>query len=136
MIPANGFPLPLLDQAVLDKLRGDLDNDQGVWTVFVQNFITQLPCRVERLSLTLTTRDLAGATDAILSLKTSSQMIGAKRLADMALELEQSLRQDANQADPTYALPRLAAAQLGKVKTCAQRTANLLQVYLRKHHSN
>jgi histidine phosphotransfer protein HptB len=54
----------------------------------------------------------------------------------MALELERSLRQEANQADPTYALPRLAAAQLRKVKTCAQRTGNLLQVYLRKHHSN
>ena len=68
--------LPLLDQAELDWLRDELDDDEGVWKIFIQNFIAQLPHRTEKLRMTLTTGDLAGALDAVLSLKSSGQMVG------------------------------------------------------------
>jgi hypothetical protein len=66
---------PLVDQSVLDRLREELDEDEGYCTVFVGNFIDYLPYRIGRLRLALTTGDLDGAVDAILSLKTSSQMV-------------------------------------------------------------
>lgn len=123
--------LPTLDQTVLDRLRTELDDDEGLWRSFVLDFIANLPHRIERLRLTLTTGDVAGAVDAVLSLKTSSQMVGAERLAGMALELELSLRQAASGDDPAVALPRLAAAHFLRIKTCAQQTDHHLEAYLR-----
>jgi HPt (histidine-containing phosphotransfer) domain-containing protein len=120
-----------LDESVLDRLRAELDDDEGIWKVFVQNFIALLPHRIERLRVALTTGDLVGALDAVLSLKTSSHMVGAKLLTATAVNLELSLRQECNQDDPALALPRVAATHLRRIKQCAGPTTYLLQVYLR-----
>ena len=119
-------PPPLIDPSVLEMLRADLDDD-GVWKAFVRNFIEHLPRRHERLRLALTTGDLEGALDAILSLKTSSQMVGAERLAGLALNLELSIRADTKEAVPAVALPRLAAAHLGQIMQCSQWTTHCLR---------
>jgi HPt (histidine-containing phosphotransfer) domain-containing protein len=120
-----------MDPSVLEMLRADLDDD-GVWKVFVRDFIEYLPHRNERLRLTLTTGDLAGALDAVLSLKTSSQMVGAERLASLALNLERSIRADTlDQADPAVALPRLAAARLMGIKECSWQTIHRLKTHQR-----
>lgn len=123
---------PLLDPAVLVRLREELDDDEGVWKVFVQNFITQLPERNERLRQTLTTGDLKGAIDAVLSLKTSCQMVGAERLAGLAISLEQAIRNEADDAGASVALPQLAAAHLRRIKQCSRQTTYLLQAALRQ----
>ncbi|KRE74441.1 Hpt domain-containing protein [Arthrobacter sp. Soil762] len=130
MAPDEGNALPLLDQAVLDRLRTELDDDEGVWIVFVRNFIDYLPQRTEKLRLTLTTGDLAGALDAVLSLKTASQMVGAERLAELAMDLERSLRHETLDSEPARVLPRLAADHLTQIKRCARQTSYLLQKYL------
>ncbi|MCO4262565.1 Hpt domain-containing protein [Pseudarthrobacter raffinosi] len=130
MAPDEGNALPLLDPDVLDRLRTELEDDEGVWTVFVRNFIDYLPQRTEKLRLTLTTGDLAGAMDAVLSLKTSSQMVGAERLAGLAMDLERSLRHETLDSEPARVLPRLAADHLTQIKRCARQTRYLLQRYL------
>lgn len=130
MTPDDDDALRLLDPAVLDRLREELDDDAGVWTVFVQTFIAFLPHRTERLRLALTTGDPAGAMDAVLSLKTSSQMVGAERLAALALNLERALRHDILHAEPSRVLPRLAASHLGEIISCGEQTTYLLQKYL------
>ncbi|QDG68025.1 MULTISPECIES: Hpt domain-containing protein [unclassified Pseudarthrobacter] len=130
MAPDEGNGLPLLDPDVLDRLRTELEDDDGVWKVFVQNFIEYLPHRTEKLRLTLTTGDLAGAMDAVLSLKTSSQMVGAERLAGLAMELEQALRHETLHSEPARVLPRLAADRLRQIIRCARQTTNILQKYL------
>jgi HPt (histidine-containing phosphotransfer) domain-containing protein len=122
--------LPLLDPAALDRLRDELDDDEGVWKVFVRNFIAQLPQRTEKLRLALTTGDLPGSLDAVLSLKTSSQMVGAERLAQFALGLERLVRTEGRQGAPEDVLPRLAAAHLKTIMTCGRQTSDLLQRYL------
>jgi HPt (histidine-containing phosphotransfer) domain-containing protein len=122
--------VPLLDQAVLERLRTELEDDDGVWKVFVQNFIEHLPHRTEKMRLTLTTGDLTGAMDAVLSLKTSSQMVGAERLATLAMDLERSLRDEGIDIEPARALPRLAADHLRQIIRCARQTTYLLQKYL------
>jgi HPt (histidine-containing phosphotransfer) domain-containing protein len=127
----DGFA-PLLDPAVLVRLREELDDDEGVWKVFVQNFIAHLPQRTERLRQTLTTGDLKGAMEAVLSLKTSSQMVGAERLAGMALNLEQAIRNDTRDTDPAVALPQLAAVHLRRLTQCSRQTTYLLRAALKQ----
>jgi len=128
-ISAQGFPRPLLDHDVLDKLREDL-TEYDVWRVFVQNFIAALPLRIEKLRVALTTGDAVGAMDAVLSLKTASQMVGAERLAALALDLETAEREGIRVADPTVALPRLAVDYLQRIKQRAAQTSYALQRHL------
>jgi HPt (histidine-containing phosphotransfer) domain-containing protein len=121
--------LPLLDRGVLQKLRDGLD-DEDVCKLFVRNFIALLPDRAEKVRLTLTTGDLRGALDAVLSLKSSSQMVGAERLAEFATDLEHSLRVDTHHAEPARLLPQLAAANISRITKCGQQTTDLLQKYV------
>ncbi|MDT0196012.1 Hpt domain-containing protein [Arthrobacter sp. AB6] len=134
MTQPDAYARPLLDPAVLERLRDDLEDDEGVWKVFVENFIAQMPQRLQKVRLSLTTGDVAGSMDAVLSLKTSSQMVGAERLATYAAELEQALRRQAGSADPAVALPLIAAAHLRRIKQCAQRTVYVLQNHLIQGH--
>lgn len=127
MSTSDDAPRPLVDQSVLDRLREELEEEEGYSRVFVGNFIEYLPQRLARLRLALTTGDLDGSMDAVLSLKTSSQMVGAERLAGLALELENEIRAKARHADMTVALPRLAAAYLRPITQCSRQTTHRLQ---------
>ncbi|WP_458781343.1 Hpt domain-containing protein [Arthrobacter sp. D3-16] len=131
MTQSDGYA-PLLNPAVLERLREELEGDEGVWRIFVQNFIGHLPERLERLRQALTTGDFRGSMDAVLSLKTSSQMVGAERLADMAIDLEWALRNDTRDTDAAVALPRLAAGYLRRIKQCGRQTTYLLQATLKQ----
>ena len=121
---------PIVDHAVLDRLCEDLDGCEGAWRLFVQNFINALPVRIEKLRLALTTGDVAGSLDAVRSLKTASQMVGAERLADLALLLEIDQRQRTRNADPQVVLPRLAVDHLRRIKERAEQTSYALEAHL------
>jgi histidine phosphotransfer protein HptB len=129
LISAGGSTRPLLDHVVLERLREDL-REYEVWRVFVQNFIAAMPLRIEKLRVALTTGDAVGARDAVLSLKTASQMIGAERLAALAFDLEVAQREGIRIADPAVALPRLAVNYLHRIKQCAGQAAYALQKHL------
>lgn len=131
----EGSSLPLLDSSVLEKLRDELEVDEGVWKVFIQNFLALLPTRLEKLRLALTTGDAVGARDAVLSLKTSSQMVGADCLASLALELEQLIRAAARDGEPDMVLPRLAATHLVPIRRCAEQTTYPLEAHLQRQRS-
>lgn len=121
----------LVDRSVLDRLGKELDDDgEGYTRIFVANFITCLPGRIERLRLALTTGDLEAAVDAVLSLKTSSQMVGAERLASLAMDLETEVRGKASRSD-MMALPKLAAAFLGPIARCGSQTVHILDQWAR-----
>jgi HPt (histidine-containing phosphotransfer) domain-containing protein len=113
----------------LDRLREDL-REYDVWRVFVQNFIAALPLRIEKLRAALTTGDAAGARDAVLSLKTASQMVGAERLAALAMDLEAAQREAARIADPSGSLPGLAVSHLTRIRQRAEQTSDALQAHL------
>jgi len=125
--PSDDAPLPLVDQSVLDRLRDELEEDGGYSKVFVGNFIECLPQRLSKLRLALTTGDLEGSVDAVLSLKTSSQMVGAERLAGLATNLESEIRTGARAADAAVVLPHLAAAFLRNITQCSRQTTHRLQ---------
>lgn len=135
--PAEDVP-PVLDASILKNLLLELDNDEGLWKIFVRNYVHLLPARIEKVRMNLTTGDLPGTTDGVLSLKTSSQMVGAVRLANLAELLQRDLPLDSGIADPALVLPRLAAAHYQSIKACSLHTAYLLQKHLEPApgHSN
>lgn len=83
---------PLVDHAVLARLRSDLQPDPGACDSFIRNYIRLLPHRLDNLSRAAESMDADAAMDAVLSLKTSSMMVGASRLGVLAGDLEQRLR--------------------------------------------
>lgn len=127
MSAADDAPRPLVDQSVLDRLREELEEDEGYCRVFVGNFIEYLPHRIGRLRVALTTGDLEGSVDAVLSLKTASQMVGAERLAGLAMDLEGEIRTEARKADVAVLLPQLAVTFLRPINHCSQQTMHRLQ---------
>jgi HPt (histidine-containing phosphotransfer) domain-containing protein len=123
MAQADGAIRPLVDHLVIERLRKELEDGCDSYTsVFVANFIDCLPHRIQRLRLALTTGDWEGSFDAVLSLKTSSQMVGAEQLAFLAMKLESELRSDATLADVGTALPHQAATFLGPINQCSRET--------------
>jgi HPt (histidine-containing phosphotransfer) domain-containing protein len=121
-----------VDHAVLDRLHRDLDGSDGAWRLFVQNFVNALPGRIERLRVALTTGDLPGSVDAVRSLKTASQMVGAERLADLALLLELDQRHRTRNADAQEVLPRIAVDHLRRIKERAGQTSYALEAHLNR----
>jgi HPt (histidine-containing phosphotransfer) domain-containing protein len=120
----------LLDPAVLTRLRGELDDDEG-WFLFIQRFTAQLPFRVRKLRTGLLEGDHGVAMDAVLSLKTSSHMVGAARLAGMAWDL-QRIVEAAGQDHASSALPELAVPHLLLISACADETAVSLAVMVER----
>ncbi|SDT24317.1 hypothetical protein SAMN04489743_2137 [Pseudarthrobacter equi] len=119
---------PLLESTVLDRLRDGDDNDSDIWRLFIRNYIGLLPRRIERVRLCLTSADFEGAMDSVLSLRSSSEMVGAERLAALTGHLQAALR-TASEHDVTTALPGMARAHLDDLSRCAIQTKNrLLQV--------
>lgn len=82
----------LVDRTVLTELRAELGGDQAIISTFVRNYVELLPWRVGRLHRALENLDLEDAMDAVLSLKTSSHMVGAICMNRLATELEISIR--------------------------------------------
>jgi HPt (histidine-containing phosphotransfer) domain-containing protein len=82
----------LVDRTVLAGLQAELGGDQSIISTFVRNYVDLLPWRVDRLHHALEKLDIEDAMDAVLSLKTSSHMVGAICMNRLATELEISIR--------------------------------------------
>ncbi|MFJ4208470.1 Hpt domain-containing protein [Paenarthrobacter sp. NPDC089675] len=82
----------LVDPAALSELRAELGGDESIVSNFVRNYVAMLPWRVARLHHALDNLDIEDAMDAVLSLKTSSHMVGAICLRRLATELELSMK--------------------------------------------
>lgn len=88
----DGASQPYVDPSVLQTLRCELEPDPEYCTVFVNSYIQQLPRRLDRLRHAVEAMDLDAALDAVLSVKTSSMMVGAAYLSTLAYELETILK--------------------------------------------
>ena len=97
--PAGGVPLaapgsgaaPLVDPAALQDL-GEQLNSAAVAKGFARDYAQMWDQRYDALATALDRRDQAAALDAVLSLKTSSSMVGGLRLAELAADLEEAIR--------------------------------------------
>jgi hypothetical protein len=82
---------PLVDPTALQDLSAQLENP-AVAKGFARDYTRMWDQRYRSLASALERGDLAGSMDAVLSLKTSSAMVGGLRLAQLAGELENALR--------------------------------------------
>jgi HPt (histidine-containing phosphotransfer) domain-containing protein len=88
--PGSRADLPLADPAVLEDLVRQLGNPSPA-LAFARDFVHAWHGKFERLETALQLQDDAGALDAALSLKTTSNVVGAPRLAQLAADVEQLL---------------------------------------------
>lgn len=125
MTSSDSSGAPLVNPAVLERLREELDGDEG-WLLFLRRFLEHMPVRVKKLRFGLTAGDYEVAMDAVLSLKISCQMVGAERLAGLAVDLQRRLESTGGQRHASSVLPTLGRAYLAAITTCAGQTANSL----------
>lgn len=86
---------------------------------FARDYATMWDLRCSRLAAALDRRDYRAAIDAVISLKVSSAMVGGVRLAQLAEQLEQALKQ--GDLDTGLAL-------MGKVTKYGHDTVNELRL--------
>src|SRR6478609_3866224 len=91
VLPEDLPAAPLVDPAALQDLGAQLDTP-AVAKGFARDYTRMWDQRYRSLASALERGDLAGSMDAVLSLKTSSAMVGGLRLAQLAGELENALR--------------------------------------------
>ncbi|MFF2296873.1 signal peptidase I [Arthrobacter sp. NPDC058127] len=87
---AAGRPLPAFDRRPLRRLAREMKSKEAA-RKFAAAYARLLPARVERISHALSTGNTELAMDAVLSLKTSSSMVGALRMEQHCLRLEHAL---------------------------------------------
>jgi HPt (histidine-containing phosphotransfer) domain-containing protein len=119
-----------VDITTLALLHDELEGNDLIWGRFIQDFVARLPHRVERLLLTLTRGDIDDVMDAVLSIRTSSQMVGAARLATLSRDLEQAIDEASRHSDTEEVLTRLGETRIPYIKACAQQTGQQLQKHL------
>jgi HPt (histidine-containing phosphotransfer) domain-containing protein len=89
---------PLVDPSALEELGSQLDSP-AVAKGFARDYTNMWDQRYQSLASSLDSGDQDAAMDAVLSLKTSSAMVGGVRLAQLARALEDAIRvRDADRA--------------------------------------
>ncbi|MDJ0376928.1 Hpt domain-containing protein [Cryobacterium sp. PH31-L1] len=83
---------PLVDPAPLQRLRHDLGGDVTVQNRFVTDFLFLWNLRELRLQTALASADLEDADIVLLSIRSSSRMLGAVRLENAAGRLHSTLK--------------------------------------------
>lgn len=120
---SNDARQPFVDLTVIETLRSELQPDAGYCLVFVNSYIQQLPRRLDRLRHAVEAMDVDAAMDAVLSIKTSSRMVGAAYLGTLADELEFVLRYfAARPGSGGEQLARLQLALLASMDACCGQT--------------
>ena len=82
---------PIVDPSALQELGLQLDSP-AVAKGFARDYTRMWDQRYQSLAMSLDSGNEAAALDAVLSLKTSSAMVGGVRLAGLARELEDAIR--------------------------------------------
>ncbi|WP_051427612.1 Hpt domain-containing protein [Arthrobacter sp. H20] len=95
--------MPLVDQEALRALSDQLENPSAL-TSFVLDFVQAWEEKYLRFADAVERRDHAAALDAVLSIKTTSAMVGAARLAGLAARIEELVRVN-NMGEASGALP-------------------------------
>ncbi|MDJ0350025.1 hypothetical protein [Cryobacterium sp. PH29-G1] len=84
--------VPLVDVASLHELCQDLGGDVRIQKRFVNDFIALWQPRAVRLGTALAASDVEAADVVLLSIRSSSTMLGARRLESFATQLHGALR--------------------------------------------
>lgn len=115
---------PAVDPTFLCRIREEREHGESLRQLFVADFIEGWPARFDYLRVALTTADLKGAREATGMLKMTSEMVGAERLMDLVMDLEDELRSDFSNA--AVWLPQVAATHLQHINQCGCQAIYLL----------
>lgn len=84
----GGGVVPLIDEQALRELEEDFD-DPAVADDFARDFAHSWEGKYQRLAASVQQRNQERAKEAVLSVKVTSIMVGASRLAQLAARFEQ-----------------------------------------------
>ena len=87
----RGVEMPLLDLSVLHRLEDEL-GDPGIARTFANEYINIWDKRIQYLRRSVEQNDPDAAMDAVLSVRNSSFMVGASRLAQLAAEFQRIIQ--------------------------------------------
>ena len=104
--------LVVISLETIRTLEQDLDSRDAAGNIIAQ-YVALWPHRLNRLATSIQQGDRPASLDAILSLKVSSQTVGAQRLANLALCLENHLRDHDDES---------AIMTLQTIATCGSQT--------------
>ena len=92
-----------LDQRALDELRAlDPDGAAGLLNQIIQRYLDDTPTQIAQLRAATTSGNIEGMTRSAHSMKSSSYSVGAKRVAELARDIEAKGRD--NTTDGCHAL--------------------------------
>lgn len=114
--------LPLLSFGTFEALREEVDGSPA-FDGFIDRYMSLWPVRHSRLVDACHNHDHEAAMDAILSIRSSAQMIGALRLAAHTLESESVLRSRESRTGKTMLTALDACGQATMIQLRCQRGA-------------
>lgn len=106
--------LPLMCSATLRSLEVSLGGERALCRNFVCRYVEMWPGRFERIQDAVASGHTKDALDAVLSLRSSSRMVGAARLGELANDLIRLLECGHHAA---------AAKKLAVLRVCGNQTA-------------
>lgn len=109
--------LPVVARGILDVLQGELASPE-LYKEYVGRYVEMWPGRYRRMVSALDADDQEALMDAVLSVKTSAGMLGALRLQQLALTIEDAVRKQ--ELDGVRAV-------LHELESCGQLTSDQLR---------
>ncbi|HET9872656.1 MAG TPA: hypothetical protein VFP89_08700 [Propionibacteriaceae bacterium] len=110
---------------LLRKLYDEVGRDEGIVARFVGDYLALLDRRIETILEELDSGDVEAAVVAVLSLETTSGMIGARGVVDAARQLREALEQhdgdDAHHQAQLHDLAQMLVEQAGDIRAVLQR---------------
>jgi HPt (histidine-containing phosphotransfer) domain-containing protein len=121
---------PVLDTDALGRLEEQL-GDTDMLCEFIRRFEAMLDQRVERLQRALSAQDHDDWMDAVLSLKTSATMAGAKALSTLAASLQEDFAKRPPKPVSWPARDRLCEI-MESVRQLAAETSRQLRLFMQR----
>lgn len=112
--------LPLVCVDTLVSLQESLDGEKSLCRNFVSRYVEMWPGRFDRIHAALTSGDNEAALDSVLSLRSSSLMVGAAELGELSTDLFHLLECRSHSA---------ALKKLPRLQSCGNQTASQLRNY-------
>lgn len=122
---------PVLDTDALRRL-GDELGDKDILCGFLRRYVTMLDQRIDRLEHALAAQDHAAWMDAVLSLKTSSSLAGARALAEQAADLQAHAGDPSPAAETRWSAAGCLAEGMAILRALAAETTRQVRLFLRR----
>lgn len=122
---------PVLDTDALRRLGEQLD-DADMLCGFLRRYVAMLDQRIDRLERALAVQDHEDWMDAVLSLKTSSALAGARALAALAACLQEDFERRQATSSAHWPAVRHLDENMKALRGLAAETARQLRIFLQQ----